>query len=275
MSLNFEKSPLMGLILLLLVVITVAKGVWVVISYLFLPLEGVEANTRASLKPVYRPFRLVSNRQVARVPIKRARRITPITSFKLIGIYVDDDKNIAVLKKGSKSYVLTTGDKVEGYLLKKVNENSAIFEMDSQEYELRFIEKDLPSSAAVEVNKEAQANEPAKKGDIEQKGSTTLIPRSKISQYAGNLAKISKDIGMAPITSGRKLLGFKVRYVRRNSDFAKLGLKRGDIVTAINGESITDYSLPLEIMKNIDSIDSLVLTIKRGNETKELEYEVK
>lgn len=73
---------------------------------------------------------------------------------------------------------------------------------------------------------------------------------------------------------GRKIKGFKVNFVKRGSDFSKLGLKRGDIIKSLNGEELTDYNRAFEFYKNIDTVENLTLTIQRGQEEMELNYEI-
>jgi len=53
-----------------------------------------------------------------------------------------------------------------------------------------------------------------------------------------------------------------------------LGLRRGDVLTAVNGQVLDNYSAALGIYKNINTIENLTLVIKRGKEEMELEYEI-
>jgi general secretion pathway protein C len=89
------------------------------------------------------------------------------------------------------------------------------------------------------------------------------------------LDKIWKNIGIVPYREGNALRGFKVRFVRRGSDFEKLGLRRGDIITGINGEPLTDYATPMRLLKSVDTLEGLLLQIRRGNQELEIEYEVR
>ena len=73
---------------------------------------------------------------------------------------------------------------------------------------------------------------------------------------------------------GKNLQGFKVTFVRRNSPFAKLGIKRNDVIKSINGQAITSYAAALEVYKNIQDAANLSVVIVRGKEEMELEYEI-
>ena len=63
-------------------------------------------------------------------------------------------------------------------------------------------------------------------------------------------------------------------WVKKDSLFAKLGLRKGDIITGVNGKKLKSVSQVFKIYNNMDKLDSLKLTITRDNQEKELEYEV-
>ena len=122
------------------------------------------------------------------------------------------------------------------------------------------------------------ANRPKpKKAKVEpiREGDTTIIPKTLFNKYKGDYRAIRRNINAVPNMVNGKLNGFKISFVRRGSDFDKLGLKRGDIITAINGEELKDFSVPMRYFNNMDSLTAATITVKRGNETKELEYEVR
>jgi len=55
---------------------------------------------------------------------------------------------------------------------------------------------------------------------------------------------------------------------------AALGLQRGDIILKANGVALTSYNAAFKFYKNINKLETLSLLIKRGNEEKELIYEI-
>ena len=85
---------------------------------------------------------------------------------------------------------------------------------------------------------------------------------------------IYKNIGIGEIKEGKDLRGFKINFVRRDSPFAKLGIRRNDVIKSINGQEITSYNAAFGVYKNIKNVDNLSLVIIRGKEEMELEYEI-
>ena len=65
-----------------------------------------------------------------------------------------------------------------------------------------------------------------------------------------------------------------MNFIRRGSDFSKLGLKRDDVIKAVNGQPIRSYKAAMDVYRKVGDMENMTLTIKRGDEEMELEYEV-
>lgn len=284
-----SNPKLLGWVIALLGVAVLVKLLWVAAEWLIpLPLQGVE-HTGTSLQHTLRyHYRLASDAQLKvptqTTPKPKAPPRGSLADYKLVGIYSDASHAIVTLIRGTKSFVISSdpkGGTVEGYALKDANATTARFEKGKSILTLTLFEKKLPAvpkgpgihkiapTPATETRKE----EP--KAPVHTEGDTTVINRSLIQEYTENPDKIWKNIGLYEVKSNGKLDGFKVRFVRRGSPFAKLGLKRGDIIKSINGEPIVDYATPMRMLRSADTIDDLSLTIERNHEEQELKYEVK
>jgi len=276
----------------------VAKALWVAVDFKYLPKEGVEKELTSSVKPLYYRYSLASKKDAPKpivkkspkikVPIKRAPKPKPleIKKFTLKGIiYENQKKGLATIEYKGKSYVLARGEELEGYKLYKFAPKSVTFIKSGKEYTLNLFSKTNKPKQKEKINKrEKRDKEPARasqrekkeeRQDIEQDGDTTVISKTLFNKYKKDMNAIKKSVGVAPVMENNKLKGFKIRYIKKGSDFDKLGVKAGDIVTAINGEEITDLSVPIRFFNNLDTISNATITIKRGNEEKELEYEVR
>lgn len=73
------------------------------------------------------------------------------------------------------------------------------------------------------------------------------------------------SISMARDGDGN-ILGYSVRPGRDRRQFTELGLRSGDIVTAVNGISLQDPSGAMEIYNHLGSAKEASLSIKRGGE---------
>ena len=293
MNNDFDPKRLWWIVWILGAVLIV-KIFWVAAEWMIpLPVTGTEqskSNVRHSLH--YR-YRLASDVKI-KAPVKStstATRSAPkasLAAYQLVAIYSRTGYAVVTLVRGSKSFVLSTGmggGEVEGFHLKDANATEAHFQKGDATATLRLNDKKLPSGALSSAVKKVKAQPKAEKKPkpVEKKpeapivdvDGTKRIDRSLIREYSESPEKIWKNIGLYEVKSDGKLDGFKVRFVRRGSPFAKLGLQRGDIIKSINGEPIVDYATPMRMLRSADTIDELSITIERNHEEQELKYEVK
>jgi len=71
-----------------------------------------------------------------------------------------------------------------------------------------------------------------------------------------------------------KLRGFRVYPGRNRAAFSSLGLRPGDLVTAINGTALDDPQHGQEIFNTIQSSATAAVTVERGGQTVELSLNV-
>ena len=69
-----------------------------------------------------------------------------------------------------------------------------------------------------------------------------------------------------------KNVGVKIRHVRCNSPLRLLGIRRGDVIVAINGKKIKDYPSALIAFYKLKHSKKLRVLIKRKNKKVRLQY---
>jgi len=273
MNENSKYRSLLRMLSWLLLIAALIKLAWVVVELFWLPASGVEPSKGAHLSPLGGMYRLASNEKL-RQPVKAApkERATPLRQMKLLATYLGPKHHLAVIAKGGKSYVKSEGEEIAGYRIKQVGSHSVILTRTGKEYRLEILEKPLAGAAQI-VSKAVKRVSP-RQSSIRQEGDTTVVSRPLLESYTKNMDKIWKEIAIVPVKRGEGISGFRIRYIKHHSVFEKLGLRRGDIITAINGEEIRDYSVPMEMLQSIDTLDGLNLKIKRGKREMELNYEI-
>ena len=304
MSQNSKKRTL-SFVVPLLAGLFVSKALWVGVDYKFLPKEGVDKEYKSEIKPLYYRYSLASKKEAPKPIIRKKPKVKKVVKkpkpkpkpkplkikkFKLKGIiYENPKKGIATVEYLGKSFVLERGEDLEGFKLVRFEPKAVLFKKDGKTYKVELFSKEKAkkskrSTPRPHTNKRASKPAPAKKKeqaqagvqkDIQQDGDVTVISKNLFNKYKKDIGAIRKNIGVMPYTENNKLKGFKVRYIKKGSDFDRVGIKTGDIITAINGEELTDLSVPMRFFNNIDTITNATITIKRGNEEKELEYEVR
>ena len=278
MNNDSKYTPLWSFALTILIVAALVKAGWSLIDSLFLPHYDTITSQRNTLRPLPHNFRVVSNEALPKpITRKRPKIHASIRDLKLLAVYLGEGQNLAVIQKGSRSLVAQKGEKVFGYLLREFYDRSILLERNGKEYRLEIQTPKVESHATLiplssrAIPPKASENFP----EVRKEGESVIVPKSLLSEYTKNIDKIWTNIGIEPIEKDGKLKGFMVRYIKRRSVFAKLGLKRGDLIVGINGEPVEDFGIVQDLLQEIEELDNLTLTIKRGQKEMELDYEIR
>ncbi len=71
-----------------------------------------------------------------------------------------------------------------------------------------------------------------------------------------------------------KLRGFRAYPGRNRAIFNKLGLKPGDLVTAINGQALDDPQHSQEVFNTIQTSDRVTVTIERSGQKQDISLNI-
>jgi len=273
----FKPQVVTGLWILLIVMLAI-KALWFFLEVLWLPSSGLDQLEERGGKALYYRAKLSPNEAPAPTIRKKSAPIAgSIKDITLLAIYNASDVTVVTVEYKRKSKVLAKGDEVNGFVLEGAGPNYATFSKNSKMYRVTLritsgghtsIQPSKPSTPAPSPRKTKV------EGDVVDAGDHKIIDKSLLEHYATNVDDIYKNIGIKEIKKGKELKGFSISFIRKGSPFAKLGLKRGDVIESINGQKIDSEKAAFDMYKNIKNIDDLSLVIKRGKEEMELEYEV-
>ena len=69
--------------------------------------------------------------------------------------------------------------------------------------------------------------------------------------------------------------GFRLSGIRRRSLFKQLGIKNGDIVHTVNGQTLTDANTAADAYRSLQGVSNFTFEVTRRNERQIFEYEVR
>jgi len=259
------------------------KLLWFVVSLLWLPTVDIDEAKKEANKALYYRVKLTPNNAPAPVqkkvkPVIRASGGS-IKDIKLLAIYHASDITVVTIEHKSKTKVLSNGDAINGFILESAGNNYALFSKAEKEYKVMLITNSKVSASHSIVGvkpTKITKKKPVKKalGKVTDVGDHKVIDRALLDHYATNVDDIYKNIGIGEVKKGKDVVGFRINFVRRDSPFAQLGIRRGDIIQSINGQVIDSYSAAFSVYKNIKDMDNMNLVIQRGKDEMELEYEI-
>ena len=85
-----------------------------------------------------------------------------------------------------------------------------------------------------------------------------------------NLTRLTDVIRPTPYRVQGQQIGFRVYPGRDRRQFAKLGLRPGDIITDIDGQSLTDASQAMQIFQSLGTAQQVTATIQRDGKSETL-----
>jgi len=278
---NLFKPEMLKVLIGILTFFLVLKLLWFIVQIVWLSPLDIDQEEDQSSKSLYYRVKLTPNNIAApqKIVPKTVKKIVgSIKEIKLLAIYNASDIAVVTVEYRNKSKVLGTGDMINGFTLEGAGSNFAMFSKNDKNYKVMLAKNSKASSNTSMIKSvptpKRKKTEKKVLGEVTNEGDIKIIDRSLLDHYAENMEDIYKNIGIAEIKEGKDLKGFKINFVRRDSPFAKLGIRRNDVIKSINGQEIKSYNAAFGVYKNIKNVDNLSLVIMRGKEEMELEYEI-
>jgi type II secretion system protein C len=235
----------------------------------YLPEMGVESNKNISCVMPYQ--RIDFQNMLEPIILKNKKQIKHnitdvmnINELILKGLYGNEKYGYIIIankKNPSKTSIISVGETYQGYKLKSIYLDYVIFTKNNKDYILKLNQNKKNMNRISRVS-------------YENRDSLKTVNRKDVTYYTHHFSEIWRDISIDEIKKNGKLKGFIIRRIRAGSKMAQLGLKRGDIILGANNVRFSSYNDVMNLYKNIKYIDTLNLIIKRGNEEKEITYEV-
>jgi general secretion pathway protein C len=85
-------------------------------------------------------------------------------------------------------------------------------------------------------------------------------------QVLADPERITDIIRPAPYHVDGEMIGFRVFPGRMREIFNELGLRPGDIVTAVNGQALDSPAAGMRLLNELEGVSEVELTVRRGDE---------
>jgi general secretion pathway protein C len=276
---NINYNSLFKKVIPFLIIIFVAISIDFIL-YLLLPKEVLEYKTNNTTVLQYKRFEIkdVFKKQkvsiVKEIKQKKKETYTILNNINLLAIYsMDNNDGYIIIQEKNKNdtKILSKNENFRNYKLSSIFKTYVLFTKNNKEYKVSI--RDTKKNTSYEVIKEEETTKTIKEISIDDDKVT--IKRTLIENYIENFDKIWQDITLTDIYTEDGLDGFKVSRIKPNTAFAKIGLKKGDIIKSINNIRLKSYNDAFKIYKQINTIKSLNIEILRNNIPQEIYYEIK
>src|ERR1700736_4791440 len=173
----------------------------------------------------------------------------------------DPKRGVAIISDGGPSKVYAVGDNVGGAALHSVYLDHVILDRGGQLETLSLPRLLGPGMHAPAVVRRSG-------GDPRTVAAVDNI-RRMVQQDPSILDQVMRTVPSYDSAAGR-LRGFRAYPGRNRQIFNKLGLKPGDLVTAINGTALDDPQRSQDVFNTIQTSDHATVTIERGGQKQEI-----
>jgi len=172
----------------------------------------------------------------------------------------DPKRGVAIVSDGGPSKVYAVGDNIGGASLHSVYLDRVILDRGGT-LETLLLARLLPSD---------RGRPAARRSRVDPRTVAAVDNiRHMVQQDPGILDQVMRVVASYDNVAG-KLRGFRAYPGRNRAIFSKLGLKPGDLVTAINGTQLDDPQHSQEVFNTIQTSDRVSVTIERGGQKQEI-----
>ena len=171
----------------------------------------------------------------------------------------DPKRGVAIISDGGPSKVYSVGDNVNGATLHSVYLDHVILDRAGT-LETLLLPRLLAGRAAPKATRAG--------GDPRTVAAVDNI-RRMVQQDPGILDQVMRTVASYDNAAG-KLRGFRAYPGKNRAIFSKLGLKPGDLVTAINGTQLDDPAHSQDVFNTIQSSDHVTVTVERAGQKQDI-----
>jgi general secretion pathway protein C len=168
----------------------------------------------------------------------------------------DPKRGVAIISDGGPSKVYSVGDNVGGASLHSVYLDHVILDRSGALETLllpRLLGPGMRAPPVIRRQSGADARTVAAVDNI----------RRMVQQDPGLLDQVMRTVPSYDNAAG-KLRGFRAYPGRNRQIFSQLGLKPGDLVTAINGTALDDPQRSQDVFNTIQTSDHVTVTVERA-----------
>jgi general secretion pathway protein C len=192
--------------------------------------------------------------------------------LKLVGTVVANkpEESSAIIEDRStrKQEVYQEGDRVKQALIKRILRHNVVINTGRRDEVLSMVPEESTRKTPASERAPRTRRRPAARGAIR-------LDREELESQMANLNELMQQVRIRPFMEGKRPAGFLVSNIKPGSLFSKMGLRNGDVIQGVNGETITTPDQAVELYESLMEGGEIALEIKRGRRKQNLRYEIR
>lgn len=207
----------------------------------------------------------LNRKQIKVEPMVTNQPVTLINDMILKGVYIDKKSAYAIIalkKKKNDVKIVSMGEKFNGYKVSNIYPKRVFLQKNEKTYIL-YLEK---------VDKQTFSYQPP----INKQYISVALRSREVYRYINNFSQIWKKIKIDDIRENGKFKGFIIRWIKPDSIFSRIGLRKGDKIIKVDNKVLRSYKDAFDYYQRLKrkEMQTLRLTVIRNNKEKEIRYEL-
>lgn len=186
------------------------------------------------------------------------------SSMSLVATIIGERASIAVLELGDSRKIVTDGEIISGYAVKRITRDRVILEKNGKQKVLWMRFEPLNDKKA-----ENQVPDRNKK-DAKTDTVTEVVSRREFNAAIDQPNILAPTISFAPVTRGEKQYGIQIKSIKPGSLMEKMGFHQGDIIVTLNRKSVYSPEEIFMIYQTLKNEEEADFAIDRGGKSIQL-----
>jgi general secretion pathway protein C len=103
-----------------------------------------------------------------------------------------------------------------------------------------------------------------------------VLDRSTVDNNLSNMAALFTQVRAIPnLGPDGRSNGFRLSEIQPDSIFQQIGLRDGDVLTGVSGQSISDPARAIQLLSSLRSQNNINVTVLRGGQPLQLQYYIR
>lgn len=191
--------------------------------------------------------------------------------LKLVGTAVANkaEESSAIIEDLStrKQEVYREGDRIKQTQIKRILRHNVVINTGTRDEVLTMVPEESTKKSPPPRGSAQARPRPSSKSSIR-------LERGDLEAQMADLNELMQQVRIRPFMEGKRPAGFLVSNIKPGSLFSKMGLRNGDVIQGVNGETITNPEQAIELYESLMEGGDIELDIKRGRRTQKLQYDI-
>jgi len=156
-------------------------------------------------------------------------------------------------------------DQIQNAIVKEIHREKVILDVDGS-YEVLQMEK------MASVGNKRKSSRKVKKREPTQ--TNISLKREKIDAAVNDLNTLMKQVRIRPHFKDGQPDGLTLSGIRSKSIFSEMGLRNGDVIIGVDGNTIASVDDALKLYENLQSSTAVQVEIRRRGQLKTIDYKI-